>query len=216
MLTALRDAKKAGATIVSINPLRESGLERFKHPQKVGDMVGRGWGSQTCTFKFASMVIWPYSKAIMKAVLDLEDQQPGSVLDTQFIDARTVGFEALAQDIRSVSWADITRESGIAQEQLREAARIYANADATIVCWAMGLTQHVNGVANIQSVVNLLLMKFRSAGCWRLPRAGPFKRPRGPNHGHLGSPERGVLGPFGRRNELRTAPASRIGRRTGH
>src|SRR5687768_11096546 len=42
MLSALQDAKKAGATIVSINPLREPGLMRFKHPQSVGDILGKG------------------------------------------------------------------------------------------------------------------------------------------------------------------------------
>ena len=33
MLTALRDAKHNGSTIININPLPEAGLERFKHPQ---------------------------------------------------------------------------------------------------------------------------------------------------------------------------------------
>ena len=79
-------------------------------------MVGRGVGLTDLYLQVRINGDLAVLEGIMKAVLDLEDQQPGSVLDTQFIDARTVGFEALAQDIRSVSWADITRESGIAQE----------------------------------------------------------------------------------------------------
>ena len=42
---------------------------------------------------------------------------------------------------------------------MEELAELYAASDATIVCWAMGLTQHKNGVANIQEVVNLLLLR---------------------------------------------------------
>ena len=174
MLSALRDAKKAGATIVSINPLRESGLERFKHPQKVGDMLGSGVGLTDLYLQVRINGDLAVLKGIMKAVLELEDQQPGSVIDADFIQSRTVGFDALAQDIRSTKWTDITRESGIAERELRQAAQIYADASSTIVCWAMGLTQHVNGVANIQSVVNLLLLKgnFGRPGAGACPVRG--------------------------------------------
>ena len=42
MLTALEQAKRDGATIMAINPLPEAGLLRFKNPQRVRGMVGRG------------------------------------------------------------------------------------------------------------------------------------------------------------------------------
>jgi len=42
MLTALRDAKKKGASIISINPLVETGMKKFKHPQNPIEMLGFG------------------------------------------------------------------------------------------------------------------------------------------------------------------------------
>ena len=42
MLTTLEEAKRAGATIVAINPLPEAGLLRFKNPQRPGGLFGSG------------------------------------------------------------------------------------------------------------------------------------------------------------------------------
>ena len=42
MLTALRDAKKHGASVISINPLIETGMKKFKHPQNPLEILGSG------------------------------------------------------------------------------------------------------------------------------------------------------------------------------
>ncbi len=174
MLTALRDAKKAGATIVSINPLREPGLERFKHPQKVTDMLGPGVALTDLYLQVRINGDLAVLKAIIKGVLEAEARAPGTVLDQDFIANRTEGFEAMCAELAQHSWADLSKESDVPVAQLREAAAIYVRAKATIVCWAMGLTQHVNGVANIQSVVNLLLLKgnFGRPGAGACPVRG--------------------------------------------
>lgn len=174
MLTALREAKKAGATIVSINPLKEPGLERFKHPQLVTDMLGSGVALTDLYLQVRINGDLAVLKGIIKGVLEAEDAAPGTVLDSDFIAERTVGFAEMVQDISAVSWAELSETSGIAEAQLRAAAQIYVESKATIVCWAMGLTQHVNGVANIQSVVNLLLLKgnFGRPGAGACPVRG--------------------------------------------
>lgn len=174
MLTALREAKQGGAVIVSVNPLREAGLERFKHPQKVGDMLGSG---QALTDLYLQVRIngdVAVLKGLMKAVLEAEAAAPGTVVDQAFVRERTTGYEALVADIEASSWAELSQASGIDEADLRAAGQVYMDADATIVCWAMGLTQHVNGVANIQSVVNLLLLKgnFGRPGAGACPVRG--------------------------------------------
>jgi len=174
MLTALREAKRGGASIVSINPLREAGLERFKHPQKVGDMLGSG---QALTDLYLQVRIngdVAAIKGLIKAVLEAEAAAPGTVVDQKFITERTSGYQELVTDIASHSWAELVDASGLKEAELRAAAQIYMDADASIVCWAMGLTQHVNGVANIQSVVNLLLLKgnFGRPGAGACPVRG--------------------------------------------
>ena len=57
-----------------------------------------------------------------------------------------------------MSWDEIVTSSGVPLETIREAGRIAAESKRLIACWAMGLTQHRNGVANVASVMNLLLI----------------------------------------------------------
>lgn len=159
MLTALQSAKRKGATIVSINPLRETGLVRFKHPQEVRGMLGKGTPLADLHLQVRINGDVALLKGIMKAMLEVEDRRPGEVLDHAFIDQYTDGFEAFVEDLRAESWDDIVDNSGVERDQIRQAAQIAVDSDATIACWAMGLTQHENGVANIQEVVNFLLMR---------------------------------------------------------
>ncbi len=58
----------------------------------------------------------------------------------------------------------------------------------------MGLTQHKNAVANIQEIVNLLLLRgqHRPARRGRLPGARPLQRAGRPHDGHLGAPDRSL------------------------
>jgi molybdopterin-dependent oxidoreductase alpha subunit len=62
-------------------------------------------------------------------------------------------------DLRASSWDDILASSGVSRELIREAAEIAATSQRMISCWAMGLTQHKNGVANVQTVANFHLLR---------------------------------------------------------
>jgi molybdopterin-dependent oxidoreductase alpha subunit len=159
MLTTLQSAAKRGCRIVSINPLREAGLVRFAHP-KHPLAVLRG-GSEVADVFLQVRVNGDVAalKGICKAVLEREGDNTGSVLDHAFIHDHTSGFEALRRDLERTTWDEIVDASGLSVEAIREVAEIYARSERTIACWAMGLTQHKNGVANVQAVVNLLLLR---------------------------------------------------------
>ncbi len=159
MLTALQRAKRRGCKIVHVNPLPETGLQRFKHPQNPLDMLGRGTQLSDLFLQVRVNGDVPLLKGIMKVVLEEEARRPGEVLDANFIKEKTAGFEEFAVALKQTSWDDIVEHSGVAREELREAARIFIESSRTIVCWAMGLTQHKNAVANIQEIVNLLLLR---------------------------------------------------------
>lgn len=152
MLTALRDAKHAGATIIHINPLAEAGLTRFKHPQDY--MKG-----QLKTTKLADLHLQVKiggDAALMKGLI--KHQVACNAIDRSFIDDKTEGFDAMVGHANETSWQQIEDDSGISKEEIQQAGDMLAKSSATIACWAMGLTQHRNGVAVIQEVVNLLLM----------------------------------------------------------
>ena len=152
MLTALRDAKDAGATIVHVNPLSEAGLTRFKHPQEY--MKGR-LRSTTLADHHLQVRIGG-DAALLKGLIKC--QLEAGAVDADFVEQKTVDFEAMAESARSTPWEKIVQDSGISKADILEVGAILASSKATIACWAMGLTQHRNGVAVIQEVVNLLLM----------------------------------------------------------
>lgn len=160
MLTALQSARRRGAEIVSINPLREPGLEAFIHPQEpISTLLGRGTPISTVYLqpKVGSDVA--VLKGIMKHVLDAERRNTGSVLHHGFIRAHTVGLEALVVDLDGTSWDAIEEQSGLSEEQIRHASDVYIRSSATIICWAMGLTQHANAVDNVIACSNLALLR---------------------------------------------------------
>ncbi|MBA3968698.1 MAG: FdhF/YdeP family oxidoreductase, partial [Gemmatimonadetes bacterium] len=160
MLTALQSARRRGAEIVSINPLREPGLEAFIHPQEpISTLLGRGTPISTVYLqpKVGSDVA--VLKGIMKHVLDAERRNTGSVLHHGFIRAHTVGLEALVVDLDGTSWDAIEEQSGLSEEQIRQASDVYIRSSATIICWAMGLTQHANAVDNVIACSNLALLR---------------------------------------------------------
>ncbi|MFN2567648.1 MAG: FdhF/YdeP family oxidoreductase [Gemmatimonadaceae bacterium] len=159
MLTTLEDAKRNGATIVSINPLDETGLKRFKHPQDVREVLGRGTRLADLVLRVRVNGDVAVLQGIGKELLERDDRAPGSVLDRDFIGRHTAGFDAYADAVRRVSWEEIVAVGGVARGDIVRAADIFARSDRTITCWGMGLTQHRNAVANVQEIVNLHLLR---------------------------------------------------------
>jgi len=158
MLSALEKAKKNGAKIISVNPLKETGLLNFKHPQKVGGWLG---GGTNLTDLYMQVMIngdIALMKAIMKLLLE-EEQKNGGVFDHAFIKNNTTGYDAFIKEIEGVNVEEMMEICGITLEQIKEAVQMILDSKKIIICWAMGLTQHESGVHNIREVVNLLLLK---------------------------------------------------------
>jgi molybdopterin-dependent oxidoreductase alpha subunit len=174
MLHDLRSARKRGVEIVTFNPLKERGLERFTDPQNPLEMATLGETAISTQYHqvkaggdIAAMM------GIAKFLIEWNDVAVADgetpVLDLDFINAHTSGFGAFDTSVRAARWEDIERESGLAKAELEESARIYARAKAVLAIYGMGLTQHVKGVENVRMVVNLLLMR----GNIGKPGAGP-------------------------------------------
>ncbi|MGJ5670178.1 FdhF/YdeP family oxidoreductase [Rhodococcus aetherivorans] len=159
MLSVLEKAKANGATVIAINPLPEAGLLRFKDPQKVNGVLGDG---AQIADEFLQIRIGgdqALFQGLAKLLLEEEDRRPGTVLDREFLDSRCAGFEQWAEHIRAVDLATVLEATGLTREQIEQTARALIASNATIVCWAMGLTQQTHGVATIEDAVALLLMR---------------------------------------------------------
>ena len=152
MLTALRDAKRNGAKVIHVNPLPETGLVRFKHPQ---DYMKLSFGSEPLADMHLQVRLGG-DAALMHGLMKI--QLENDSLDHDFIKNSTNGFEDVVNRIAKTSWERIVEDSGLNQDDIEKAGQMLSDSKATIACWAMGLTQHRNGVAVIQEVTNLLLM----------------------------------------------------------
>jgi molybdopterin-dependent oxidoreductase alpha subunit len=152
MLSALQRAKRNGCKLVHINPLPEVGMTRFKHPQQILGLFGSGTELADLFLQVRINGDVALLKGIAKVVLAHEG------FNRAFIEKYTTGFEEYARALEAVSFEEIARQSGVAKG-LIEAAQIFMESERTIFCWAMGLTQHRNAVANIQEIVNLMLLR---------------------------------------------------------
>ncbi|MEQ9425433.1 MAG: FdhF/YdeP family oxidoreductase [Cyclobacteriaceae bacterium] len=159
MLSALQRNKKRGGKIITINPLPETGLMRFKHPQNPLEWIGSGTQLTDLFLQVRINGDVPLLKAIMKLMLIEENKNPGSVFDHEFIQTKTSGFDEFLEALDSENLDDLINQTSIEQSQIEEATALIINSKKVIVCWAMGLTQHQNAVDNIREIVNLLLLK---------------------------------------------------------
>ncbi|MEQ8734690.1 MAG: FdhF/YdeP family oxidoreductase [Rhodospirillaceae bacterium] len=163
MLGDLQKAAERGAKIVTINPLRERGLEKFANPKSPRDMMG---GGTSLTHLYLQPQVGgdlALIKGMMKVIVIADEaawangEKP--VIDWTFVETHTDGIDALIEDVKAEPWDRIVAQSGVSQIEIKQAAEIYMAADAVICTWAMGLTQHVHGVEAIQAVSNLLLLR---------------------------------------------------------
>jgi molybdopterin-dependent oxidoreductase alpha subunit len=158
MLSALEKAKRNGATIIAVNPLPEAGLLRFENPQTVR---GVAFGGTKLADGFVQIRLGgdqALFQAIGKHLLEAEDAD-GGVLDHAFIAEHTSGFEGYRQAMADASWPALVEATGIPERALRRVGEAVRGSRATIVCWAMGLTQHKHSVPTLRDVVNVLLLQ---------------------------------------------------------
>ena len=157
MLATLQRAARRGATIISVNPLTEVGLTRFKHPKDVLHLLGPGTKIARHFVQVRLSGDLAFLKGLCKEILEQDARNP-SVVNWDFIAQKTTGFEDFRAAIAAASWDEIVAQSGIARSQMREIAEVVMRSKAMIACWAMGLTQQRQAVATIQEIVNLMLL----------------------------------------------------------
>lgn len=179
MMTTLHDASRRGVPIMVFNPLRERALERFAAPQNPLEMV---------TFSSTPIASSYYQIkaggdiALLKGLLkllfewdELDIRHGGSgFLDRGFIGAHTSGLDELKADAAITTWDQIYRWSGLGRTEFESALKTYLKADRVIICYGMGVTQHLRGTEIVQQLANLLLVRgnIGKAGAGLCPLRG--------------------------------------------
>ncbi|WP_428955332.1 FdhF/YdeP family oxidoreductase [Streptomyces sp. cg35] len=153
MLSALEKAKSGGAKIISVNPLPEAGLEKFKNPQTPKGLTKGAF----LTDLFLQIRLGgdqALFRLLNKLILDTE-----GATDDAFIAEHTHGYEEFAAAARAADWDETLKATGLSRADIERTLEMVLAAKRTVVCWAMGLTQHKHSVPTIREVVNFLLLR---------------------------------------------------------
>ena len=151
MLSALEVAKRRGAKIIAVNPLREAGLINFRNPQTPRGLVGKGTDLADIHLPIKINGDLALFQAWGALLLQWD------ALDHEFIGNHTRGFDSWLAHVSAIDWSVVEATTGLSRAEITEAAQLLRESDQTIFCWAMGLTQHHNAVATISEIVNLAL-----------------------------------------------------------
>lgn len=159
MLTWLAEAERRGAQLVHINPLIEAASRRTIVPHEFVDMATfHATKTATMTVQVRIGGDMALIRGVAKALLESADDQP-DLLDREFIERFTTGFEEYRALLASTRWSDILRSSGISEADIRKLADSYSASKRVILAWCLGVTQHEHGVDTVREFMNLLLLR---------------------------------------------------------
>ena len=164
MLHPLQEASKRGVPIITFNPLKERGWERFTNPQSPTEMLT---GKETrISSQYHQLRAGGDIAAIAgmcKALIEADDTAMAAgrapLLDHAFIQQHTHGFDSFAAWCRDQDWAQLESWSGLTRQAMMDAANVYGAAKSAMGIYGMGLTQHKKGVENVRMLMNLLLLR---------------------------------------------------------
>jgi molybdopterin-dependent oxidoreductase alpha subunit len=145
-------ARKRGAKVAVVNPLKEPGLERYWVPSNVESAM---FGTKMTDEFFG--VHTGGDVAFVNGVLKVLLAEGG--IDRAFVRDHTEGFDDLLAELESESFADLERQSGASRADMERFARMYAAAKSAVLVWSMGITQHERGSDGVAAVVNLGLAR---------------------------------------------------------
>ena len=94
----------------------------------------------------------PLLNGLMRIILD------ENLADDLFIEMRTENFTALRDQLFRLDLAATARLTGVELETMRRAAILYGRAQKAVICYCLGVTQHVCGTANVESIANLAML----------------------------------------------------------
>lgn len=94
----------------------------------------------------------PLINGMMRVILD------ENLMDDLFIEMRTENFYELRDMLYRLDLDEVVQITGVPLEKIAEAARLYARAQKAVICYCLGVTQHVCGTDNVQTIANLSMM----------------------------------------------------------
>lgn len=152
LMTTLMHARRRGGEVIVINPVRETGMERFRVPSDVRSLL---WGDS-----IASLYVQPHiggDLALLTGISKEIDERGGS--DEAFLRDHCLDSDAWTENLRQFSWDEIVTKSGVSRTEIQAIADRYMKSKNTVFSWTMGITHHVHGVENVQAIAALAMQR---------------------------------------------------------
>jgi len=159
MLAVLEKAKANGAKIIAVNPLPEAGLIRFRDPQRVSGVVGHGIPIADEFVQIRLGGDMALFAGLSRLLLEADSLSPGTVIDRGFVETHCAGFDEYRRRTMEIDFDTVFAATGAERAQLERVAAMLISSRRTVVCWAMGLTQHTHAVDTIGEITNVLLLR---------------------------------------------------------
>lgn len=161
MMKYIHLAKKAGTKIVVVNPFREPGMERYWVPSAI-DSALLGTNVTDHYFQVRVGGDIAFINGVLKHLI------AEGWIDREFIRLHTKGWNELVEELERQPFDLLEELSGVAREDMRRFAELYADAPSAIFVWSMGITMHRFGVQAVRAIINLALAR----GMVGRPRTG--------------------------------------------
>lgn len=152
LMTSLMHVRRRGGKIIVINPVRETGLVKFRIPS---DPISLIKGTQ-----IASHYTMPHiggDLALLWGITKVLRSRDEIKLD--FLKEHCRGGEAFLERVDGLTWGEIENKSGIERAEIETLAEMYAASERTVFAWTMGITHHAHGVDNVQAIANLAMCR---------------------------------------------------------
>ncbi len=152
LMTHFMRLRRHGGRVVVVNPVKETGLVKFRIPSDVRSMLfGTSIASDFAQIKIGGDIA--FMLGVAKTVIEL------GAVDESYVNKQTEDFQEFLALVQSTDWQAIVSASGMDRSELERIGKIYASSKKTIFAWTMGITHHEFGVQNVQWIVNLALMR---------------------------------------------------------
>ncbi len=153
LMNELIKLRQRNGKVIIINPQIEIGLVKFASPAfPIKSLLTGGSDISTLYLQLIPGSDVALFIGLQKSLI------AQNLIKTEYLTSYTDGWQAVIDYANQTSWDSITANSGLSQEEITAAAYLIGTSKSVVFAWAMGITQHSNGVDNVFSIANTALI----------------------------------------------------------
>ncbi|WNZ26806.1 FdhF/YdeP family oxidoreductase [Leptolyngbya sp. NK1-12] len=168
LMNELIQLRERGGKVIVVNPVVEVGLVKFASPAFPIKSLLTGSEIASLYLQLAPGSDVALFVGIQKALLEK------GLVREDYLQAYTENWQDVLEQAKNTNWDAIISTCGVSQTEIKAAAEIIGTSKGVVFAWAMGITQHDNGVDNVYSIANTALLTGNAgkAGAGTMPIRG--------------------------------------------